>query len=347
MVRKILLALLGVCIVLGIWYHELIGYGWMQARGQFRILWNTRPVEEVLADASFPDSLKRKIELIQEIKRYAVDSLGINPSKNYTTFYDQHGQPILWVVVASEKYRLNAKEWEFPVIGTFAYKGFFERDRASQELDALKQLGYDTRLNEVSAWSTLGFFRDPILSSMLKRSEGQLAELIIHELTHGTLFVKDNLEYNENLADFVGEYGALKFLTQKYGAKSPAAVEYLDSKQYGEKYDEHILRGTQKLDSLYATYNPQTPQRVKEQSKWQLIDRIVETVDTLETRAVTDPPVAKKRRFNQQNLPNNAYFVAYKTYRQQQNSFRREFEEKFNSNFNQYLTYLKKTYPSL
>ncbi|MGM9507309.1 aminopeptidase [Larkinella sp. GY13] len=347
MVRKILLALLAVCIVLGIWYRNLIGYGWMQAKGQFRILWNTRPVEEVMADASIPDSLKQKIELIQEIKRYAVDSLGINPSKNYTTFYDQHGQPILWVVVASEKYRLVAKEWEFPVIGTFAYKGFFERDRANQEQNELKQLGYDTRLNEVSAWSTLGFFRDPILSSMLKRSEGQLAELIIHELTHGTLFVKDNLEYNENLADFVGEYGALKFLTQKYGANSPAALGYLDSKQYGEKYDEHVLHGTRKLDSLYATYNPQTPERVREEKKWQLIGQIVETVDTLERKSLAGIPVPKKRRFNPQNLPNNAYFVGYKTYRQQQNSFRREFEEKFNSNFSQYLTYLKKTYPSL
>ncbi|MGV3557981.1 aminopeptidase [Larkinella arboricola] len=347
MIKKILLALLAICMVLGIWYRELIGYGWMQAKGQFRILWNTRPVEEVLADASFPDSLKRKIELIQEIKRYSIDSLGINPSKNYTTFYDQHGQPILWVVVASEKYRLTAKEWEFPVIGTFAYKGFFEKDRADQELNALKQQGFDTRLNEVSAWSTLGFFRDPILSSMLKRSEGQLAELIIHELTHGTLFVKDNLEYNENLADFVGEYGALKFLTQKYGANSPEAQGYLDAKQYGEKYDEHVLRGTQKLDSLYATYNPQTPERVKEDRKWQLIAQIVETVDTLETRPSAEKPNPKKRRFTRQNLPNNAYFVGYKTYRQQQNRFRREFEEKFNSNFQQYLTYLKKTYPSL
>ncbi|GAB3315565.1 hypothetical protein GCM10027299_04790 [Larkinella ripae] len=347
MTKKILLALLGVCIVLGIWFRDLIGYGWMQGKGQFRILWNTRPVEEVLADGAFPDSLKRKIELIQEIKRYSVDSLGINPSKNYTTFYDQHGQPILWVVVASERYRLVAKEWQFPVIGTFAYKGFFEKERANQEQDALKQQGFDTRLNEVSAWSTLGFFRDPILSSMLKRSEGQLAELIIHELTHGTLFVKDNLEYNENLADFVGEYGALKFLTQKYGADSPAARTYLDAKQYGEKYDEHVLRGTRKLDSLYATYNPQTPERVKEEAKWRLIDQIVQTVDTLEISPSAGQAVPKKRRFNKQNLPNNAYFVAYKTYRQQQNRFRREFEEKFNSNFNQYLTYLKKTYPSL
>ncbi|WP_128544845.1 aminopeptidase [Larkinella soli] len=349
MIRKILLGLLGVCIVLGVWYHELVAYGWMQAKGQLRILWNTRPVEEVLADASFPDSLKRKIELIQEIKRYAIDSIGLNPSGSYTTFFDQHGKPILWVVVAAEKYRLAAKEWQFPVIGTFAYKGFFEYDRAGREIAELKQQGYDTRLNEVSAWSTLGFFRDPILSSMLSRPEGSLAELIIHELTHGTLFVKDNLEYNENLADFVGEYGALRFLTQKYGAQSPTTLAYLENKVYGERYDEHILRGTRKLDSLYAAYNPATPTGVRESKKWTLIRQIVETVDTVDvpSNRPTVGPVTKRRRSIRRELPNNAYFVGYKTYRQQQNSFRREFEEKFNGNFNQYLTYLKKTYPSL
>lgn len=333
---------------LAVWQRELIGYGWMQARGQLHILWNTRPVPDVLADPGVPDSLKRKIELIGAIKRYAVDSLGINPSRNYTTFYDQQGKPILWVVVGSERYQLTAREWSFPVIGTFAYKGFFEKDRAEDQLKELKQAGFDTRLNEVSAWSTLGFFKDPILSSMLARPEGQLAELIIHELTHGTLFVKDNLEYNENLADFVGEYGALRFLTQKYGAASPVTRAYLGDKQYGERYDEHILRGTRKLDSLYNSFNARTPVATKEAGKWQLIRRIVETIDTLDTaqpdRVV---PNTKKRRWTKDNLPNNAYFVGYKTYRQQQNRFRREFEDRFNSNFKQYLTYLKKTYPSL
>jgi len=346
--RSIVLGVLTVLVLLLVWQRELISYGWMQAKGQVRILWNTVPIEEVLQDPAYPDSLKRKIELIQEIRRFAVDSIGLNTSGSYTTFFDQQGRPILWVVVAAERYRLKAREWTFPVIGTFAYKGFFEKDRADAEQQALETEGYDTRLNEVSAWSTLGFLKDPILSSMLYRDEGQLAELIIHELTHGTLFVKDNLEYNENLADFVGEYGALRFLAQRYGQQSAPYRAYLAAKEYNELYDAHILRGTQKLDSLYARFNPQTPEGVRETQKWQLIRQIVETVDTL--AAGVDPaarPLAKKRRVNRTKLPNNAYFMAYATYRQQQNRFRAEFEQRFKGNFKAYLTYLKKTYPSL
>ncbi|WP_234734939.1 aminopeptidase [Tellurirhabdus bombi] len=349
MLRKILLALLVIAVFVGIWQRELLSYGWMQAKGQINILWNTQPVDKVLADPTFPDSLKQKINLIQEIRRFAIDSIGLNPSESYTSFYNQNGKPILWVVLASERYKLAAKEWTFPVIGTFAYKGYFEKDRADSELKALTKEGYDTRLNEVSAWSTLGFFNDPILSSMLRRKEGQLAELIIHELTHGTLFIKDNLEYNENLADFVGEYGALRFLAYKYGNNSLPYQTYLADKKYNEQYDEHILRGTRKLDSLYTTFKDQTVTAEKDSLKCQLIDQIVVTIDTLEVKqnGAGRQPFTKKRRITKQNLPNNAYFIGYTTYRQQQNQFRREFEERFQQDFRKYLTYLKKTYPSL
>lgn len=350
MIRRVLLILSVLVLGVGIWQRELISYGWMQAKGQFRILWNTRPVEDVLVDPAYPDSLKRKIRLIEEIKRFAVDSIGLNASKNYTTFYEQHGKPILWVLVAAEKYRLKAREWSFPVIGTFAYKGYFEKDRADRERAELDREGFDTRLNEVSAWSTLGFFRDPILSSMLTRDEGRLAELIIHELTHGTLFVKDNLEYNENLADFVGEYGALRYLNAKYGQNSTPYQAYLADKLYNERYDAHILRGTRKLDSLYKTFKPEMVTSIKDSLKIQLIGHIVDSMDTLATghaRPGRARPLTKKRRIGKPNLPNNAYFIGYATYRQRQNQFRQEFETRFRGNFRAYLTYLKQTYPSL
>lgn len=345
MVKRIGVVLLITVVGLAIWQHELVGYGWMQARGQLNILANTKPVDEVLADSTYPDSLKQKIRLIQTIKQFAVDSLGLEPSKNYTTFYDQQGKPILWVVTASERYRLLGRQWKFPVIGTFSYKGFFEKDRADSLVTDLNRQGLDTRISEVSAWSTLGFFRDPILSSMLDRPEGSLAELIIHELTHGTLFIKDNLEYNENLADFVGEYGALRFLRAKYGSTSEPYNDYLDTKQFYERYDAHILRGARQLDSLYATFKPQTSALVKENRKSRLIGQIVNLVDTLRGSQPSRP--IKKRRLNKLNLPNNAYFIGYLTYRKQQNQFRTEFDQRFNGNFTQYLTYLKQTYPSL
>ena len=107
MLYKIIGIVAALFLMVGIYNRELLSYGWMQAKGQFTILMNVKPVEDVLADPTFPDSLKQQILLIQEIKKFGVDSLGLNPSDNYTTFYDQNGQPILWVLTASEKYNLT------------------------------------------------------------------------------------------------------------------------------------------------------------------------------------------------------------------------------------------------
>ncbi|GAB2559567.1 aminopeptidase [Spirosoma areae] len=348
MFKKIALVLVGVLVGLAVWQWELVSYGWMQARGQLRILWNTKPVVDVLADPAYPDSLKQKIELIREIKRFAIDSLGLDKSGSYESFYDQQGKPILWVITAAEPYQLVAKQWHFPIIGTFSYKGFFEKNRADTLVTALKKEGFDTRIGEVSAWSTLGFLNDPILSSFLDRSEGNLAELIIHELTHGTLFVKNSLEYNENLADFVGEYGAVRFLAQKYGKASVAYQNYMAGKAFYERYDAHILHGTRTLDSLYRTFKPATPIAVKDSLKWQTIRQLVQSSDTLtDGRSGASVRLVKKRRLEKLNLPNNAYFIGYLTYRNQQNRFRQEFEKQFGGDFRRYLTYLKQTYPSL
>ena len=348
MVKKIALVIVGVLAVLVVWQWELVSYGWMQARGQLRILWNTKPVSAVLADPIYPDSLKRRLKLIGEIKRFTVDSLGLNPSGSYESFYDQQGKPILWVITAAQPYQLVAKHWDFPIIGTFSYKGFFEKDRADSTVADLKRQGLDTRVGEVSAWSTLGFLHDPVLSSFLDRPAGPLAELIIHELTHGTLFVKNSLEYNENLADFVGEYGALRFLAQKYGKNSVPYRDYLASKAFYERYDAHILSGTRMLDKLYRSFKPQTPIAVKDSLKWRLITQIVTTSDTIrDERGAAVKHSIKKRLWSKLNLPNNAYFMGYLTYRNQQNRFRQEFENQFHGDFRKYLTYLKQTYPSL
>ena len=346
--RKIALVIVGLLATLIVWQWELVNYGYVQARGQLRILWNTKSVADVLSDGSYPDSLKRQIKLIYEIKHFAIDSLGLDKSGSYESFYDQQGKPILWIVTGAEPYQLVARQWHFPILGTFSYKGFFEKDRADSAVSGLKKEGLDTRIGEASAWSTLGFLDDPILSSFLSRSEGQLAELIIHELTHGTLFIKNSLEYNENLADFVGEYGALRFLAQKYGKASVNYRDYLATKAFYERYDSHILRGTRTLDSLYRAFKPGASVTIKDSLKWQTITRIVASSDTItDERSGNEVRSVKKRRWNKLNLPNNAYFMGYLTYRNQQNRFRQEFENRFNGNFRQYLTYLKQTYPSL
>lgn len=322
-------------------------YAYRQAKGQLKIIFNTRTVTEVLADKTFPDSLKNRIKLIEEIKRFAVDSLGLNPSDNYTTFYDQHKKPILWVITACEPFELKARNWNFPILGTFSYKGHFEKEIADSELNELKKQGFDTQLNEVSAWSTLGYLKDPILSSMLEKSEGRLAALIIHELTHGTLFVKNNLEFNENLADFVGDYGAIRFLESKYGKNSKALERYNFSKKYNDAYSQHLLRGAKKLDSLYKSFKKNMNNQEKLRHKIELISTIINKSDTLLAGEFQKGLLSRKKWIlNGNNLPNNAYFIGYLTYQSKQSQFKDEFAKNFRYNFYNYLTYLKDKYPS-
>jgi predicted aminopeptidase len=344
MIKKALLTGAGLLVLLLIWQRELVSYGWMQAKGQVAILLNVQPIEKVLADPAFPDSLKAKIRLIEEIKRFGVDSLGLTPSDNYTTFYDQQGKPILWVITATGRYAIQAYEWQFPILGTFPYKGFFDSTRAATEMLDLKKQGMDTHIGEVSAWSTLGYFKDPILSTMLSRSEGSLANLILHELTHGTLFVKNNLELNENLATFVGDEGAIRFLEYKYGKDSPQLRKYLYQKDYNSAYAKHMMRGAAQLDSLYKTFDDPKPSSRKDSLKQAYIERIAMLTDTLMGGQPTASPNTYKKRATQVN---NAYFVGYQTYRSQQNSFKEQFEKEFGSNFTRYLAYLKSNYSTM
>lgn len=338
LIKRILLLFLLLLLFLCIWQFESISYGLMQAKGQFTILLKARPIREVLEDKSFPDSLKNKLHLIQEIKQFAIDSLGLSPSGSYEKFYDQQGKPILWTITACEPYSLTAKEWFFPFVGTFSYKGFFDRDKLKKEEERLRKQGWDTEIDEVSAWSTLGYFDDPILSSMLMRSEGSLANLIIHELTHGTLFINDDLTYNENLANFIGNQGAILFLQFKYGENSLQLEKYLAQRQDREKLNAFLLSATQKLDSLYRSFDTKMSLEQKQNQKEKMIQHIISSLDTITFRGETYKDYFKNY------TPNNAFFVGFLTYNQKQNVFEQEFKNQFNGDFKKYFTYLKKKY---
>ncbi len=318
---------------------KLVFYGISQGVGQMKIISKAKPIEKVLADPNVNDTLKQKLLLVQSIKKYAEDTLGLNPSKNYNTLYDQHGQDILWVVTAAEKYSVQPYMWKFPVVGEVPYKGYFKLEKAEKEALKMKEQGYDVRIGTVSAWSTLGFFKDPILSGMLDRSEGMIARLIIHELTHSTLFVKGNSEFNENLATFVGNQGAKQYLIDKYGANSKEYKDYLGELNDIELFSNYVLLGARQLDSLYNSFTNETNSQ-KDSLKTATIKQIVASIDTVHFYNKHNFSRFKKA----DNLPNNAFFAGYITYHKQQNELEKEFVEKFNQNFKKYMDYLKEKY---
>ena len=322
-----------------IWNNILI-YSISQGKGQLKIVWDSQPIEELLQDATFPDSLKQKLKLIIEIKQYAFDSIGINTSDNYSIVYNQHDKPILLTTSACEPYAFKAKEWTFPFLGTVSYKGFFNKKEAAKEILALKVAGYDVDVYSPSGWSTLGWFKDPILSNMLYKSEGQLANLIIHELTHGTIYIKDDVPFNENLANFIGDKGAEKFLIFKYGIKSKQFADYEKSKADEDCFKKYILKSTAQLDSLYSTLSEKIEEKIKKQKKNKLITEIVMGVNRL--------PLHKRKKYFNYSLQafseKNAFFMGFTRYDSQYEIFDKEYLANHQSNLRNYFTFLKKKY---
>jgi len=322
-----------------LFYHQELLYGIGQAKGQLSILWNTRPVSEVMEDGEVPDSIKQKIRLIDEIKAFARDSLGLNVKDQYTSFYDQKGKPILWVVTASEPFELKAYEWSFPIIGKFSYKGFFDYEKALEEERKMREKGFDTSIDEVGAWSTLGFFSDPILSGMLAKSPGALADVVIHELTHSTLYAKDNVDFNENLASFVGYEGALLFLKYKYGENSPELEEFLKSEEIGDKFASLVLAHSDSLKSFYKTLGSAMSLQEKKERKEKYLENVTDVL-----RAFL---LSNGRKVRKDKKLNNTFFLDYQRYLSRQDEFKVELNTQFNGNFRRYLDHLKKRYPLL
>lgn len=334
---------IGLAAFLGLfclWNYQLIAYGSRQAMGQLNIVWHVRPVAEVLKDKTFPDSLKVKLNLIQEIRQYAIDSLGLKDSKNYTTIFDQKGKSILWVVKACPEFELKAYEWDFSIAGKFSYKGYFKKELAIEENNRMKALGYDVRTGAVGGWSTLGILKDPILSNMLFEPTGELAELIIHELTHATIYLKSSVQYNENLATFIGEKGAKRFLKAKYGRETDVYRQYDCSQIDSEKFYDHFLRGAKQLDSLYKSFKTGFNIKTKRLEKEKLIQSILQNTDSLKWCTPNSYQFLRTENFK----PNNAWFISFRMYRADLHSFEDGFA-KCGSDFRKYILYLKHTAP--
>jgi predicted aminopeptidase len=317
-----------------------IVYGLGQAQGQFEVLWNARPISDFLTAATFPDSLKTKLALIQEIRQFAIDSLGVNDTENYTTLYDQKGQPILWAVNASPAFEILPYEWCFPIAGCFPYKGYFNKEKAEAEKLRMEALGYDTYLRSVDGWSTLGIFKDPILSNMLNETEGALAELIIHELTHATLFIKDSAAYNESLATFVGQQGALLFLKSKYGSEAEETTEYNEKLQDRKRFVAYVLKSMKALSQLYASLPIAKPEVEKKAAKDAWLGSVFKQFPI--------SSFANPKRYawtsDSTFTLNNAYFSQFVTYHSEESSFDAAYRIDFNGNFKKYLVHLKAQY---
>lgn len=319
--------------IIAVWNHQLILYGARQLKGQLSVVWNSKPITAVLNDTTLSDESRSKLLLTLDIRKFAMDSLGLKNSKNYTTYFDQHDKAVMWVVTACLPYELKAKEWHFPFLGNVSYKGFFSDELAIKEANLVRSQGYVTDIYSPAAWSTLGFFTDPVFSNVLKRSPGRIAELIIHELTHATIYLESSVEFNENLATFIGEKGAEQFLINRYGTDSEEYKRYHGFLSDEIIYSEYMMQSAQQLDSLYKTFTGNLPVKEKAKKKFTMIASIMSGIKSL-------PLTYPERyifKFKKSPLPENTEFMAFLRYRKDLGKLESIYKNKYNQNLKSFI----------
>ncbi|MGE0713755.1 MAG: aminopeptidase [Planctomycetota bacterium] len=227
------------------------------ARGELHVLCNRQSIEDRLADEHPLDpALRRKLELVLQVRKFAFEQIGLDESDSFTTFFDTEGGPAVWNVSAARSDQLLPITWSFPIVGVVPYLGFFDRAEARAQLVELKAQGLDSLALPSPAYSTLGWFDDPVFTSLLREDEARIAEVVIHELTHNTVWIPGEVSLNENLATFVGREGARQFFEARGGPRDPALVEAEQRKADDEVFQAAMNDLHDELSRLYAASGP-------------------------------------------------------------------------------------------
>lgn len=261
LIFPVISCLLGGCAQLG-YYGQL-------ARGQYELMSRREPIATIVADGQRDAALRRRLALVQDARRYAATALALPDNRSYTLYTELDRDYVVWNVFATPELSLKPVESCFPIAGCLAYRGYYREAAAQQQAAALKALGYDVHVGGVSAYSTLGWFADPVISTMLHWSDAQLVDTLFHELAHQRLFVKDDTAFNESFASFVGEEGLRQYVSRH----SPLAGDEPQRQQRQAQFVKLVLATRERLQALYESAAVETDKRSGKQAEFERLRR--------------------------------------------------------------------------
>ena len=228
-----------------------INYYSQAISGHLELMVRERPVDEVIGDSDSSQELKRQLTLAQRARTFASEELQLPDNDSYKTYADLERPHVVWNVVATPAYSVKARQWCYLIVGCLSYRGIFDKQEAIDLADELKQQGMDVSVFGSAAYSTLGYFDDPLLNTMLRHGDTNIIGVIFHELAHQTVYVESDTAYNEAFATAVEQEGLRRWYEQ---SGQPGEYEtYLKKKQYRHEFYRLVIQTREKLDQAFNT----------------------------------------------------------------------------------------------
>jgi predicted aminopeptidase len=229
------------------------------AAGQWEVLSKRRPIDGMLEDPEVEADLKQRLERVRQIRRFASDQLKLPDNASYTSYSALHREFVVWAVFATPEFDTTPTTWCFPIVGCVGYRGYFSAARAQAFAAQLADQGFDVYVGGVSAYSTLGWFADPVLDTMLPWKETRLANVIFHELAHQQYYLRGDTEFNESFASSVGEAGVERWLAGN--AKADQWRQFQLEQRYQAEFVDLVLRTRRRLTDIYSSGLPDDQKR--------------------------------------------------------------------------------------
>lgn len=259
--RKIALAASVAILAVSLSGCAQFGYYAQAVRGQMSLLSDAKPIDRWLSDPQVEEALKIRLKRVREIRRFAVSELGLPDNGSYKNFADLKRKFVMWNVVATPELSLEPERWCFPVAGCVDYRGYYDKDAAQDFARGLRSRGLDVRVTGVPAYSTLGWFNDPVLSTFIRYPDAELARLVFHELAHQIAYASGDSQFNESFATAVEEVGVSRWLDAQ--TNDELRSSYLAFQRRREDFLKLLETYRARLDATYRSPSTDAQKRIR------------------------------------------------------------------------------------